>query len=191
MRAAPAAVWLATRNNCAPRSAARRSALYDNAVDFARGLKPGATISAKQLQQTCSSSAAAAEQMLQLMEKAGLVSTWRPDIKSRVVLQEPELEDETCMSQTSGEDEAEASAERRSAASTPVKATTPAKKATPSSRALQAGRSGLTPHTTPHTAAVVTPAPVHKRKASRTSEAIEFGSAKRPRRGPMGSSTPF
>ena len=65
MRAAPAAVWLATRNNCAPRSAARRSALYDNAVDFARGLKPGATISAKQLQQTCSSSAAAAEQMLQ------------------------------------------------------------------------------------------------------------------------------
>ena len=102
----------------------RRSALYDNALNFARTLNPGARISTRQLQQSCSTSTATAEQLLQILEKAGLVSVYKPDIRSRVVLQEPEPElDETCIFETSADEESPTGHGSRSAASTPGKGT--------------------------------------------------------------------
>ena len=55
-----------------------------------------------------------------MLEKASLVSMYKPDRRSRVVLQEPEPEaDETCMSETSADDESVAGG--RSVAGTPAK----------------------------------------------------------------------
>ena len=95
-------------------------ALYADALDFARSLNPGERISTRQLVKKCSTDTATAEQLLQMLEKASLVSMYKPDRRSRVVLQEPEPEaDETCMSETSADDESVAGG--RSVAGTPAK----------------------------------------------------------------------
>ena len=83
-------------------------------MDFTRSLNPGERISTRQLVKKCSTDIDTAEQLLQMLQKASLVSVYRPDRRSRIVLQEPEPEaDETCMSETSADDESVAGGRSR------------------------------------------------------------------------------
>lgn len=147
-------------------------------MDFTRSLNPGERISTRQLVKKCSTDIDTAEQLLQMLQKASLVSVYRPDRRSRIVLQEPEPEaDETCMSETSADDESIAGG--RSTAGTPAKPSPCGRHAhnsqAPGSASKPRGGISRTPHTAP------THEPVRKRisKASRTSETIEFGAGKR------------
>ena len=160
-------------------------ALYADALDFARSLNPGERISTRQLVKKCSTDTATAEQLLQMLQTASLVSAYKPECRSRVVLQEPDPEaDETCMSETSADDESVAGG--RSTAGTPAKPSPCGRSAhnsqTPGSASKSRGGVSRTPHTVP------SHEPVRKRisKASRTSETIEFGGGKRGARSTSG-----
>jgi len=172
------------------RVVATAKALYADALDFARSLNPGERISTRQLVKKCSTDTATAEQLLQMLEKASLVSMYKPDRRSRVVLQEPEPEaDETCMSETSADDESVAGG--RSVAGTPAKPSPGGRSAhgsqTPSSASKPRGAAShlvartpqRTPTRTPHTAPAHEPVRKRISKASSTSETIEFGAGKR------------